>query len=563
MLIRTLRELAAPNIRLFTAYRSENLRPDLVAGLSVAAVQIPTAIAYAQLAGFPPIVGLYASILPSIVYALFGSSRQLMMGPDAATCAMVAATLVPLAGANPTRYLQLSMALAVLVGGICILAGLGGAGFIANFLSRPILNGFLNGTGLTIIAGQLGKIFGFRMEASDFLPRLTETVAKLGQIHRPTTIFSLILLVVFFALKRTAPLVPVPLAGIALGIGAALAFNLGTLGVALVGPMPGGSLQFALPSSLSWEDWTTLVPSAAGVAVLTFCSAMATSRSFAAKNGYAINANRDFVALGLANISSGLTQGFCISGAESRTAINDSVRGRTQIVGIVSALATAAVLLFFTAPLAKVPNCALGAVLIFAGVGLIDIPGTLRLRRCHVLEFGLSIVATLGVILLGVLPGLAIAISLALFILLRFSSHPREAILGLVTGLDGYNDIAGHPDARTVPGTVIYRFEAPLVFYNVENFTTRVRALVSAAPEPLRFFLYDAEASWGIDSTAADELRSLVTELRERDIRFGIARSKGLFQTMLERTGLRDEIGGENIFVSIRSAIASWHPTFR
>ncbi len=189
MLIRTLRELAAPNIRLFTAYRSENLRPDLVAGLSVAAVQIPTAIAYAQLAGFPPIVGLYASILPSIVYALFGSSRQLMMGPDAATCAMVAATLVPLAGANPARYLQLSMALAVLVGVVCILAGLGGAGFIATFLSRPILNGFLNGTGLTIIAGQLGKIFGFRMEASDFFPRLAETVAKLGQIHRPTSHF--------------------------------------------------------------------------------------------------------------------------------------------------------------------------------------------------------------------------------------------------------------------------------------------------------------------------------------------------------------------------------------
>jgi MFS superfamily sulfate permease-like transporter len=239
MLIRTLRELAAPNIRLFTAYRSENLRPDLVAGLSVAAVQIPTAIAYAQLAGFPPIVGLYASILPSVVYALFGSSRQLMMGPDAATCAMVSATLVPLAGTNSARYLQLSMALAVLVGVVCILAGLCGAGFIANFLSRPILNGFLNGTGLTIIAGQLGKIFGFKMEASDFFPRLGETVAKLAQIHWPTAIFSFVLLVAFFALRRLVPIVPVPLAGIALGTGAALAFNLGTLGVALVGPMPG------------------------------------------------------------------------------------------------------------------------------------------------------------------------------------------------------------------------------------------------------------------------------------------------------------------------------------
>jgi MFS superfamily sulfate permease-like transporter len=221
------------------------------------------------------------------------------------------------------------------------------------------------------------------------------------------------------------------------------------------------------------------------------------------------------------------------------------------------------VLLFFTAPLANAPNCALGAVLIFAGVGLIDFPGTLRLRHCHVLEFGLSIVATLGVILLGVLPGLAIAIALALFILLQFSSHPRDAILGLVPGLDGYNDIAGHPEARTVPGTLIYRFEAPLVFYNVENFTTRVRALVNAAPEPLRFFLYDAEASWGIDSTAADELRLLIAELRERGMRFGIARSKGLFQTMMERTGLRDEIGADNMFVSIRSAIASWHPNFR
>jgi MFS superfamily sulfate permease-like transporter len=287
---------------------------------------------------------------------------------------------------------------------------------------------------------------------------------------------------------------------------------------------------------------------------------MATARSFAAKNGYAISANREFVALGLANISSGLTQGFCISGADSRTAINDLVKGRTQIVGIVSALATAAVLLFFTAPLASIPNCALGTVLVFAGVGLIDVPGTLRLRHYHALEFDLSIVASLGVILLGVLPGLAVAIALSLFILLRYSAHPRDAILGRVPGLDGYTDIAGHADARTEPGTLIYRFEAPLVFYNVENFTTRVRALVSAAPEPLRFLLFDAEASWGIDSTAADELRLLVVELRERGIRFGVARSQGLFQTMLERTGLRDEIGASNIFASIRSAIATWHP---
>jgi MFS superfamily sulfate permease-like transporter len=323
MLRRTLRELAAPNVRLFTAYRLENLRPDLVAGISVAAVQIPTAIAYAQLAGFPPLIGLYASILPSVVYALFGSSRQLMVGPDAATCA---ATLVPLAGADPTRYLQLSMALAVLVGVVCILAGLCRAGFIANFLSRPILIGFLNGMGLTIIAGQLGKILGFKMEASDFFPRLAETAAKLGQIQWPTAIFSF----AFLGLKRILPLVPVPLAGIVLGIGAVLAFNLGALGVALLGPLPGGSLHFALPTTLSWDDWTTLVPSSAGVAVLSFCSAMAAGRSFAAKNSYAINANRDFIALGLANISSGLTRGFCISGADSRTAINDSVKGRTR-----------------------------------------------------------------------------------------------------------------------------------------------------------------------------------------------------------------------------------------
>jgi MFS superfamily sulfate permease-like transporter len=252
--------LAVPNVRLFTAYRSENLRPDLVAGVSVAAVQIPTAIAYAQLAGFPPLIGLYASILPSVVYALFGSSRQLMVGPDAATCAMVAATLVPLAGADPTRYLQLSMALAVLVGVVCILAGLCRAGFIANFLSRPILIGFLNGMGLTIIAGQLGKILGFKMEALDFFPRLAETAAKLSQIHWPTAIFSFALLMLFLGLKRSLPLVPVPLAGIALGIGAVLAFNLGAFGVALLGAMPGGSLHIALPTALSWEDWTTLVP---------------------------------------------------------------------------------------------------------------------------------------------------------------------------------------------------------------------------------------------------------------------------------------------------------------
>jgi high affinity sulfate transporter 1 len=558
-----LRDLAAPNFELVTNYRIGNLRPDLAAGVSVAAVQIPTAIAYAQLAGFPPLVGLYASILPCIVYALFGSSRQLIVGPDAATCAMVAATLAAAAGPDPMRYLQYSMALALLVGVVCVVAGLFRAGFIANFLSRPILIGFLTGMGFLIISGQLGKIFGIKIEASEFFPRLAETVVKLHNIHWPTAVFSLALLGLLLVLRRAVPRAPAPLVGIVVGTAAVLAFDLGSRGVALVGAMPAGTLELAWPTTLAWHEWTALVPNAAGVAVLAFCSAMATARSFAAKNDYSINANRDMVALGLANIASGLTQGFCVSGADSRTAINDLVKGRTQLVSIVSALATAAVLLFLTAPLANIPNCALGAVLIFAGVGLIDLPAMLRLRHYHVLEFVCSVVAAVGVLLLGVLPGLAVAIALSLFILLRFSAHPRDAILGLVPGLDGYTPIAGRTDARTVPDTLIYRFEAPLVFYNVEEFATRLRGLVSVSPEPLRFVLFDAETSWGMDSTAADELRRLVHDLRERGIRFGVARSQGLFQTMLKQTGLLDEIGTGNSFVSIRSAIASWHPDFK
>ena len=346
---------------------------------------------------------------------------------------MVAATLVPLAGADPTRYLQLSMALAILVGVVCIFAGLCRAGFIANFLSRPILNGFLSGMGLTIIAGQFGKILGFKMEAPDFISRLAETAAKLGQIHWPTAIFSVALLMLFLALKRTLPVVPVPLVGIALGISAVLAFNLG-------GPWR------AAPWAYAWR-WSALRP-----ADQTRVGRLENPRAELCPRGrpYLLQRHGRRPQLRREERLHDKRQSrLCRSRSrkhlfgshtrilhqwrDSRTAINDSVKGRTQIVGIVSALATAAVLVFFTAPLANVPNCALGAVLIFAGAGLIDIPGYAPpddIAMC--LEFGTSIVATLGVILLGVLPGLAIAIALGPFILLHFSSHPRQAILGLV-----------------------------------------------------------------------------------------------------------------------------------
>jgi high affinity sulfate transporter 1 len=530
---------------------------DLLAGVAVAAVEIPTALAYAELAGFRPVIGLYASILPLIVYAVVGSSPQLIVGPDAATCAMVAATLEPLASGNPQHYLDLSVTLSILVGTLCVAGGLLRLGAIANFLSRPVLVGFLNGMALTIISGQLGKLCGFAVRTdTGFFLRIADFLSKLPRTHFPTLIVGVVTLVLISVMGKLAPRLPSALVGVCGGIAMMTLLDSKKWAVATLGAVPAGFLWPHLPASFL-SDAIRLLPDAAAIALICFCSSMVAAKSFAVRNGYEVVADREFIALGLANVASGLSTGFAIAGTDSRTAINDLTGGRSQVSGLTAALVMALVLTVCTGPLAYIPTASLGAVLVLAGASLFDFQTVWKIRDISRSEFALSIIATLGVATIGVLPGIALSVMLSLILLIRRASSPYDAILGQVPGVDGFTDISEYPDAQTIPGLLVYRFDAALLFFNADYFKRRVRDMVSLSDHSLRVFVFDMEAINVVDMAGLDAIEEIRSDLAAKGIAFTVARAKNEIRDKLIRSGLWERIGATNFHPSVRSAVQS------
>lgn len=545
-----------PGIEAVRRYDRGWLAADVIAGVSVAAVAVPIAIAYAQLAGVPPAHGLYASILPLLAYAAFGSSRQLIMAPDAATCAIVAATVLPLAGSDLDRYVSLTAALAIATGVVCIAAGLARLGFLTNFLARPILTGYLNGIAISIIVGQLGRLFGFQLTSGGFFVVVADFLSKLEQTHRPTLAIGLGVFTLLRVLKRAGPRVPAPLIAVVCGIALAAVLNLDQWGVSLLGAIPAGLPPLSLPA-IRGTDLTPLALGALGLALISYNSAMVTARGFALKNRYDIDSNQEFIALGVADIGAGLLQGFAISGADSRTAVNDSVGGKSQLTGVVAAALIVLVLLLFTGPLALLPVTVLAAVLINSALGLFDVQNLLWLRRVSPREFRLSVVTLLGVVTVGVLPGVVVAVGLALVQLLARASHPPDAELGRVPGIDGYRNISGHPGAETIPGVVLYRFDASLLFFNADYFKARVRAVVDGVQPKPRWLVIDAGTIAFIDITGAAILKEVFEDLTHAGIEVAMAEVKGPVRAMLERTGVSQQIGAHRTFSTIESAVAA------
>ncbi|MDD2057609.1 SulP family inorganic anion transporter [Pseudomonas sp. GD03860] len=545
-----------PGLSNLVHYRREWFHADLQAGLSVAAIQIPIAIAYAQIVGLPPQYGLYACILPMMVYALIGSSRQLMVGPDAATCAMVAGAIAPLAMGDPQRLAQLSVIITILVGLMLIAAGVARAGFIASFFSRPILIGYLNGIGLSLLAGQLGKVLGFRIEGDGFILSLINLLQRLGEIKWLTLSIGLAGLALLIWLPRRYPRLPAALVAVVLATLVVGLFGLDRFGVAVLGPVPAGIPQLAWPET-NLAEMKSLLRDALGIATVSFCSAMLTARSFAARHGYAINANHEFLALGVTNIAAGVSQGFAISGADSRTAVNDMVGGKSQLVGIIAALVIAVILLFFTAPMAWIPQAALGAVLLMAGWGLIDVKSLGRIYKLSRFEFWLCVLTTVGVLGVGVLPGIIIAVTLAILRLLYSIYQPTDAVLGWIPGIEGQVDIRRHKEARTVQGLVVYRFDDAILFFNADYFKMRLLEAVQREDEP-RAVLFDAEAVSSIDVSGISVLREVRDTLNARGIHFGIARAQGRFLRMLVRSGIAREMEDGMLFGSVRSGIRAY-----
>ncbi|AON07762.1 MULTISPECIES: SulP family inorganic anion transporter [Pseudomonas] len=545
-----------PGLDSLLHYRRAWFRPDVQAGLSVAAIQIPTAIAYAQIAGFPPQVGLYACILPMLIYALIGSSRQLMVGPDAATAAMVAAAITPLAAGDPQRLVDLSMIVAIMVGLFSIVAGLARAGFIASFLSRPILVGYLNGIGLSLLVGQLGKLFGYEAATSGFVAGILALLENLLHIHWPTLILGSLSLLLMVLLPRRFPQLPGALCGVLLASLAAALLGLDRYGVELLGEVPAGLPQLSWPQT-SLEELKSLLRDATGITVVSFCSAMLTARSFAARHGYSINANHEFVALGLANIGAGVSQGFAISGADSRTAVNDMVGGKTQLVGLVAALVIAATLLLLNKPLGWVPMPALGAVLLLAGWGLIDVQALKGFWKLSRFEFSLCLLTTVGVLSVGVLPGIFVAVSIAVLRLLYYTYRPSDAVLGWMHGIDGQVELAKYPQATTLPGLVIYRFDAPLLFFNADYFKQRVLAVVDGSERP-NAVLLNAEAMTNLDISGLATLHEVQQILKAQGVHLSLARVTGQTLDLLQRSSMLGEIKPPLVFSSVRSGVSAY-----
>ncbi|HCE9395508.1 TPA: SulP family inorganic anion transporter [Pseudomonas aeruginosa] len=545
-----------PGLDSLLHYRRAWFRPDVQAGLSVAAIQIPTAIAYAQIAGFPPQVGLYACILPMLIYALIGSSRQLMVGPDAATAAMVAAAITPLAAGDPQRLVDLSMIVAIMVGLFSIVAGLARAGFIASFLSRPILVGYLNGIGLSLLVGQLGKLFGYEAATSGFVAGILALLENLLHIHWPTLILGSLSLLLMVLLPRRFPQLPGALCGVLLASLAAALLGLDRYGVELLGEVPAGLPQLSWPQT-SLEELKSLLRDATGITVVSFCSAMLTARSFAARHGYSINANHEFVALGLANIGAGVSQGFAISGADSRTAVNDMVGGKTQLVGVVAALVIASTLLLLNKPLGWVPMPALGAVLLLAGWGLIDVQALKGFWKLSRFEFSLCLLTTVGVLSVGVLPGIFVAVSIAVLRLLYYTYRPGDAVLGWMHGIDGQVELAKYPQATTLPGLVIYRFDAPLLFFNADYFKQRVLAVVDGSERP-NAVLLNAEAMTNLDISGLATLHEVQQILKAQGVHLSLARVTGQTLDLLQRSSMLGEIKPPLVFSSVRSGVSAY-----
>jgi high affinity sulfate transporter 1 len=548
----------APGVTMLRGYRREWLRDDMAAGLSVAAVALPVAIAYAQLAGFPPVVGLYASILPLVVYALLGTSRQLIVNPDAATCAMVAAIVAPLAAGDAGLYNTLAVSLAVLTGVVCIVGGLFRLGFLADFLGKPVLVGFMNGIAISIVLGQIGKVFGFPIESGRILPRLIEFVSKLSDTHLPTLAVGVTTFAIMRGVRRFFPRLPAPLIALVAAVALVQVLALDRSGVAVLGAVPAG-----LPE-LRWTPVPLplvmpLLTGAVGLALVSFTSGMVTARSFAARNRYEIDVDREFVALGACNVAAGLSQGFAVTGADSRTAMSDVMGGKTQVTGLVAAVAMALVLLFFTGPLRYLPGSALGAVLISAGIGLFDWRALVRFYRIQEGEFLVCVAAMLGVVALGALEGIMLAIALAMLVLLVRSSRPADAVLGRVEGLQGFYDLARHEGAAVVPGLILYRFTASVIFYNAPHFRRRVLAVAEANPGAA-WLIVDGAPIVHLDSTGADTIATLADDLSRQGIRLVLGGALPQVQRMLERSGALERLGADAVFPTFRAAVEAYAP---
>ena len=541
----------------FRGYQGAWLRADVLAGVTVTAYLVPQCLAYSGLAGVAPVTGLWVAVIAMILYAFIGTSRLLSVGPESAVAIMVAAAVAPLAAGDPARYLALSAGLAIMVGVLCIGAWALRLGFLADLLSRPILVGYMAGVAVIMIGSQLGTITGIVIAAHTTPDKVAELAGRLGEIRPVTLVLGVVVVVFLLVLHRLKPLAPGTLFAV---IGASLAvlvLGLERHGVTLVGAVPGQLPVPALPG-LQPGDISALIGSAAAITFVSYTEVALTGRAFAARTGEEIDANREFLALGVANLAAGLTGGFALSASGSRTAIIDAMRARTQLAGLVAAGAVMIVVLVTPGLIALIPQAALAGVVIYAALRLVRVSELRRMARFRSTEIGLALAALIGVLLFDVLGGILFAVGLSVADLFIRVARPPAAILGRVPGLAGLHDIADYPDAQQIPGLLVFRYDAPLCFANAHDFRSHALAAVDAQPEPVEWLLLNAEAIVELDTTAVDALRQLVGDLAKRHTLFAMARVKQDLRGQLVRGELMDIIDEERIYPTLPVAVEAF-----
>ena len=551
---------SVPGLAAIASYRREWLLKDMIAGVVLTTLLVPQGMAYAELAGLPPITGLYTSILCLLGYAVVGPSRILVLGPDSSLGPMIAATILPLiaSGGDPKRAVALASMLAIMVAAVMLLAAVAKLGFIADLLSKPTMIGYMNGLALTILVGQLPKLFGFKVSSDNFLGDVTGFVKGVadGKVVGAAAATGIAGIVVILVLQRWLPKVPAVLVMVVLSIAAAAIFDLAKHGVSLVGVLPQGFPPLTFPD-VRLADLGPLVAGALGIALVSLADTISTASSFAARSGQEIHGNQEMVGIGVANLAAGFFQGFPVSTSGSRTAVAERAGARTQLTGVVGALLIVFMIVFIPGLFRNLPQPALAAVVITASLSLADIPGTMRLLHQRRVEFLLSIAAFLGVALLGVLPGIAIAVGLSILNVFRRAWWPYDTILGRADGLEGYHDVHFYPQAKILPGLVIYRFSAPLIFANAKTFRDEVRRMAKAEPSP-RWIVIAAEPITDVDTTASDVLEDLDEALNQQGIALVFAELKDPVRRKIERYGLTRTIEPRHFFPTIEAAVAAY-----
>jgi sulfate permease, SulP family len=546
-------------------YRSRWLRGDVLAGLTVWAVLVPESLAYATIAGVSPVVGLYAAPAALILYAAFGSSKHLITGPMAATAALSAAAVAQFAGQGSSDFVALTVALAITTGIVAAAAGILRLGFLASFISEPVLKGFIVGLALTIIVGQLPKIFGIESADGNFFEKLWGFATGLGDTNGWTLLVGLASLAIVVVLKRVAPVVPGSLVAVVFGILVVLLFGVDRKGVEIVGTIEGGLPSFGIPD-VAFRDYLSLAPSAVGVALVGFAEGLGAAKTYATRNRYEVDANRELIGLGAANLGSGLSGGMVVNGSLSKTAVNGGAGAKTELSGLVAAVLSVVTLLFLTGLFESLPEATLGAIVIAALIELVDIPSLVGFYRVWTRRLGsiygpaaradfiAALAALFGVLIFDTLPGLFIGIAVSLLLLLYRASRPNVAVLGRVPGARRHwGDVARHPENERVPGVVVLRVESGLFFANADHVREAVEG--HASEEGVHAVVLDAQTVPFVDVTASRMHEELREVLLGRDIAMFLARDVGQVRDVLRRSHPDDSAGEGRVFATVEQAV--------